>query len=230
MKILRIAAILTLAFTFQSCDSGDDPFEILNRNYLEYLLFYDSDENTTTVIVEVKNEGPLGNHLELNDDESITFRADELTFDESLVAYTKVYEGLINEGDFAYSASEGITYTSNFTGFNSVDFPSSFTSLSKQEGSTVEWTGSSLAANEAVLVIIGEYEEGQEFGTYVQGEGVSSFQIENIILEILPTGMQPAYMERSQVIGLLNEEEVPFFGGRIVSNYRSATIQVEVTE
>ncbi len=231
MKILRITALLLLAYTFQSCDSGDEPFEILNRNYLDYQIFYDSDENITSILVEVKNEQPSGNNLELNADESITFREDALMYDENLVAYTIVYEGLISEGDFVYSSSEGKNYTSTFTGFNSVDFPRSFTSISKQEGPTVEWEGSSLGENEAVTVVIGEFDGGQELGTYIEGEGISSFQIVDIILEILPVGMQPAYMKRSKVIWLSDEkDEVPFFGGRIGSQYRSKTIQVEVTE
>lgn len=234
MKSLNIfiaSVSIFLALLLISCESDDAPDFDTNENFLTYHVLYNSDLNTTTITAEFRKLDPLGSNLELDSDESITFEGDELVFDPNSISYSKTYNGLVSEGDFVYSSSEGRIYMSTLVEYQSIDFPSTFSSISKSQGATIEWVGNNLGQYESLLVVIGDYEEGEEIGSFHNELGSSSVEVDGVILEVLALGTQPAYIQRNRVVFLTNESgEATIVGGRIVAEYRSSTIQVEVVD
>ncbi|WP_462251604.1 hypothetical protein [Ekhidna sp.] len=234
---MKLSSIKTFTYSILlltivlSCESDDGPNFDTNDNFVSYFFFYDSDLDRTTITAEIKKLNVLNDNFQLESDETVTFNGDELMFDEQSVSYSRSYEGLIKEGDFVYSSSEGRVYSAALLSYQSIEFPNDFATLSKSEGATVEWVGNGLEEFESLIVVIGEYEEGQELGTFHDELGSESVDLARVTLEILPLGFQPAYIQRNKVKFLSNEEgEAPIVGGRIVVEYRSKTIQVELVE
>ncbi len=225
-----LCSIMLLAILL-SCESDEAPDIDTNDNFVSYFFFYDSDLDRTTITAEIKKLNVLNDNFQLESDETVTFNGDKLMFDEQSISYSRSYEGLVKEGDFVYTSSEGRVYSAPLLSYQSIALPNDFSTLSQSEGATIEWEGNALAEFESLIIVIGEYEEGQELGTFYDELGSESVDLGGVALEILPLGLQPAYIQRNKVKFLSSDDgEAPIVGGRIVVEYRSKTIQVELVE
>lgn len=226
LTLLLLCTLLLLQST--SCGSEDniDP-EDTNDTFLDYQVFYDVDQDQTTITAHFKNGSVLGSEIILEENESITFNGDSLQYDPLSLSYSRDYEGQIIEGDFVFKSSEGKVYTSSLFSYESIEFPPSFSDISKSEGSVINWEGSSLGNDEFIEVIIGDPEQLHFAGIFHDGEGTVSVQVSAEELTSLSIGSWPAYMRRGKRLFFTDATRA---GGRIVASYRSRTIQIEITE
>ncbi|MEO9483726.1 MAG: hypothetical protein ABJG47_09790 [Ekhidna sp.] len=210
-----------------SCTSDDGPDFDTNTNFLDYLVFYDSDLNSTIITAEFKKTDVFGSNITLEKNESITFRGEELTYDESKVLYSKEYAGLITSGDIVYTSSEGKVYTSSLVEYQSVDFSQAISSFSKSNGLVISWTGEPLVEREFIEFLIGVPEQNNFAGLVLEEEGTADLVLKSEDMAGLTSGTWPAYLQRGQ---LTYPPDLTSVGGRIVTKYRSKTIEIEVTE
>lgn len=221
LSILTIGSVI-------SCNSDETIVEDTNDTYLDYEVLHDSDANQTTVSARFTNGIVTGSEVILQENESVTFDGDLLQYDEANSEYKKSYEGRIMEGDFVFTSAEGKVYTNSMVDYETIGFPSDFTSFSKSEGLTLVWDGAILEINEHVEVGIGDPAQGSWAGDVFDGEGLSSFQFTPEGLTTLDLGTWPAKMIRAKFI-FTNGAGTTRAGSRIFHKYQS-TIQVEVTE
>ena len=168
-----------------------------DRIYTEYEQFYNSNTGTTTVIARFRFGGALGTILELDSTDNVKFNGDDLPYSIFWGAHVKEYVGNIAPGTFVYTNLDGNVFTNTVPTFETIDFPSNFTELSRSTPYDFQWTGTALGQNQEVGVFVGSWAWGDDTWNFTNSVGATNMVFGINSLSNLPLGTSIVYLDRT---------------------------------
>lgn len=168
-----------------------------DRIYTEYEQFYNSNTGTTTVIARFRFGGPLGTLLQLDSNDNVKFNGEVLPYSVFWGAHVKEYVGNIAPGTFVYTNLDGNVFTNSVPAYEAIDFPSSFTELSKSTPYDFQWVGTSLSQNQEVGVYVGTWGWGDDTWNYTNSVGATNMVFGLNSLSNLTLGSATVYLDRA---------------------------------
>lgn len=168
-----------------------------DRIYTEYEQFYNSNTGTTTVIARFRFGGPLGTLLELDSTDNVKFNGDDLPYSIFWGAHVKEYVGNIAPGTFVYTNLDGNVFTNTVPAYEAIDFPSSFTELSKSTPYDFQWVGTALSQNQEVGVYVGTWGWGDDTWNYTNSVGATNMIFGLNSLSNLTLGSATVFLDRA---------------------------------
>lgn len=227
---LVIGAFFVLAL-LTSCESEDSADVNQDRIYTVYELFYDSDDDVTTVLARFRFGSALGTTLELNEPASVFFNEEQLAYNSILLGHSTEIAGRVTTGTFTYTNVDGETFINDVPTYETIQFPNNLTTLSKSQAFSLEWEGTALGANETVGLYISSTGETPSFlddALFVQSsDGATNLVLGVNQLSNLSTGGSVFVMDRSTEVNVTEGTEA---GGRIRGKFRANNIQVTITD
>jgi hypothetical protein len=225
-KVYLFLAIAGLAF-LASC-TGESAGDVnQDKIYTEYEQFYDSNTGVTTVIARFRFGGPLGTLLELDSTDNVTFNGEDLPYSIWWGAHVKQYVGNIAPGTFVYTNLDGNVFTNTVPAFESIDFPTDFTQLSRSAAYNFVWTGTPLSQNQEVGIFVGTWSWGDDTWNYTTGVGATNMVFGTNSLANLTLGTSTVYLDRAT--RLLNIQGTSK-GGVIRGKYRAPNRNITVVQ
>ncbi len=225
MKTKNLLILFSLALLgLSSCIREDSDAVDQDRIFTEYELFYDANSDKTFARATFKFSNIFGTKLELVSPSTVTFNGEILTFNAVLAYYEKEYAGLVDNGTFQWTDTQGNTFT-NSINFTSIDYPDGITSISRDESFELNWEGSALMEKENVtLVINGENElDAQTF--FTNDIDAQSIILDKSKLERLGAGEGTVFMDRRKQPDLVEKTNA---GGIIIGRYRPENLSVMI--
>lgn len=168
-----------------------------DRIYTEYEQFYNSNTGTTTVIARFRFGGALGTILELDSTDNVKFNGDDLPYSIFWGAHVKEYVGNIAPGTFVYTNLDGNVFTNTVPAYEAIDFPSSFTELSKSTPYDFQWVGTALSQNQEVGVYVGTWGWGDDTWNYTNSVGATNMIFGLNSLSNLTLGSATVFLDRA---------------------------------
>ena len=165
----KLAILLGSAMVlFASCAKEDSANVDQDSIYQIYTLTYKAKEAKTTAKATFRFGGATGTLLELKDPASATFNADALLYAGLTGEHKREYAGLVKSGTFAYTNTDGKTYTNATRTMDTIDFPNVDT-IDASSPFDFVWIGNPLSTGETIsLTIDGTQQQNFEiFSTVV---------------------------------------------------------------
>jgi hypothetical protein len=197
MKKVLFSLSLLFAVVFTSC-TGESAGDVnQDRIYTEYEQFYNSNTGTTTVIARFRFGNALGTILELDSTDNVKFNGDDLPYSIFWGAHVREYVGNIAPGTFVYTNLDGNVFTNTVPTFETIDFPSNFTELSRSTPYDFQWTGTALGQNQEVGVFVGSWAWGDDTWNFTNSVGATNMVFGINSLSNLPLGTSTVYLDRT---------------------------------
>jgi hypothetical protein len=197
MKKVLFSLSLLFAVVFTSC-TGESAGDVnQDRIYTEYEQFYNSNTGTTTVIARFRFGNALGTILELDSTDNVKFNGDDLPYSIFWGAHVKEYVGNIAPGTFVYTNLDGNVFTNTVPTFETIDFPSNFTELSRSTPYDFQWTGTAIGQNQEVGVFVGSWAWGDDTWNFTNSVGATNMVFGINSLSNLPLGTSTVYLDRT---------------------------------
>jgi hypothetical protein len=197
MKKVLFSLSLLFAVVFTSC-TGESAGDVnQDRIYTEYEQFYNSNTGTTTVIARFRFGNALGTILELDSTDNVKFNGDDLPYSIFWGAHVREYVGNIAPGTFVYTNLDGNVYTNTVPAFETIDFPSNFTQLSRSTPYDFQWTGTAIGQNQEVGVFVGSWAWGDDTWNFTSSVGATNMVFGINSLSNLPLGTSTVYLDRT---------------------------------
>lgn len=197
MKKVLFSLSLLFAVVFTSC-TGESAGDVnQDRIYTEYEQFYNSNTGTTTVIARFRFGNALGTILELDSTDNVKFNGDDLPYSIFWGAHVKEYVGNIAPGTFVYTNLDGNVFTNTVPTFETIDFPSNFTELSRSTPYDFQWTGTPIGQNQEVGVFVGSWAWGDDTWNFTNSVGATNMVFGINSLSNLPLGTSTVYLDRT---------------------------------
>lgn len=197
MKKVLFSLSLLFAVVFTSC-TGESAGDVnQDRIYTEYEQFYNSNTGTTTVIARFRFGNALGTILELDSTDNVKFNGDDLPYSIFWGAHVREYVGNIAPGTFVYTNLDGNVFTNTVPTFETIDFPSNFTELSRSTPYDFQWTGTAIGQNQEVGVFVGSWAWGDDTWNFTNSVGATNMVFGINSLSNLPLGTSTVYLDRT---------------------------------
>ena len=197
MKKVLFSLSLLFAVFFTAC-TGESAGDVnQDRIYTEYEQFYNSNSGTTTVIARFRFGNALGTILELDSTDNVKFNGDDLPYSIFWGAHVREYVGNIAPGTFVYTNLDGNVFTNTVPTFETIDFPSNFTELSRSSAYDFQWTGTALGQNQEVGVFVGSWAWGDDTWNFTSSVGATNMVFGVNSLSNLPLGTSTVYLDRT---------------------------------
>lgn len=197
MKKVLFSLSLLFAVVFTSC-TGESAGDVnQDRIYTEYEQFYNSNTGVTTVIARFRFGGALGTLLELDSTDNVKFNGDVLPYNIFWGGHAKDYVGNIPPGTFVYTNLDGNVFTNTVPTFETIDFPSNFTELSRSSAYDFQWTGTALGQNQEVGVFVGSWAWGDDTWNFTSSVGATNMVFGVNSVSNLPLGTSTVYLDRT---------------------------------
>lgn len=197
MKKVLFSLSLLFAVIFTSC-TGESAGDVnQDRIYTEYEQFYNSNTGTTTVIARFRFGNALGTILELDSTDNVKFNGDDLPYSIFWGAHVREYVGNIAPGTFVYTNLDGNVFTNTVPTFETIDFPSNFTELSRSTPYDFQWTGTAIGQNQEVGVFVGSWAWGDDTWNFTNSVGATNMVFGINSLSNLPLGTSTVYLDRT---------------------------------
>jgi len=185
------AVVLTACLGESAGDVNQD------RIYSEYEQYYNSNTGTTTVIARFRFGGAWGSILELDSTDNVKFNGEVLPYSIFWGAHVREYAGNIAPGTFVYTNLDGNVFTNTVPSFETIDFPSNFTELSRSSAYDFQWTGTALSQKQEVGVYIGSWSWGDNTWNFTNSVGATNMVFGINSLANLPLGTSTVYLDRT---------------------------------
>lgn len=221
----RFAFLLLSIVFFQSCSKENASDVNQEKIYQYYEVFYNKNTDKTWVVARFNFGGPTGTILELDSGATVTFNNQILPYNALFAGHYKEFAGRVTTGSFVYTNLNNQTFTNTLPSVDTLAYETSFDTLIKSQANTITWSGSPLAANEAVGVFVGGWTWGDDALAYQDGDGATNLVLGITQLSSLPFGPATVYMDRAITRNLTQATSE---GGVIVAKYRCANKIVQV--
>lgn len=216
---------IALPFLLFSCEKENSEDVNQDKIYTDYELFYNKNEDKTTVVARFKFGGPTGTNLELTSGATVTFNGDPLTYNAFYVGHVKEYAGKISSGTFIYTDVDNNQFTNTTPMLDTIAFQPGFDTIVKSQANTLTWVGNPLAANQSVGVFIGSWTWGQDALYYQNQLGATNIIMGITSMNSLALGSSTVYMDRQNETNVVQGTSE---GGKIRSKYRALNKVVQV--
>ncbi|MBD2767064.1 hypothetical protein IC235_04040 [Hymenobacter sp. BT664] len=152
--INTLLVVTSLAFGLSSCQKEDSDNVNQDRIYADYSLVYDKGENKTFARAAFRFGNVTGTALELKAPSEVRFGSDAPTFVPGVNYYERSYPGLQNQITFTFKDINGKTFTNSISALEPIEFPASFTTLTKGTAYPLSWDGPVVRPGEFVDVTL----------------------------------------------------------------------------
>ncbi len=197
--------------------------------YQIYSADYDADDQSLTVSAQFRSGGSTGTSVELADGSTITHNLFTLSKSSSSgTSYRYFATGVAFASSHTWTWLDGKTQVSrsNSVEIHEIGLPSpSLSTLSKAASATISWTGSALAANETITLILADDTQSSEVVT-TSLTGGTSVTVTSADLDALNAGTFEMSFNRVYSPDL---SEATTEGGTISGSYRSARASITLT-
>jgi hypothetical protein len=159
---MRIHHLLLALFLFPfiagaddtGCQSQDSSSVEQSKIYTTYWLYYNVNTDTTYARAQFRFGGATGTTLQLSDGASVTFEGKALTFNELLDWQEVVLPGKVSSGSFVYTDTKGTKYSNPVPAISEIEFAAVPATISKSQAYQLTWTGTPLADDEVLEVVV----------------------------------------------------------------------------
>ncbi|MEL6588662.1 MAG: hypothetical protein AAFP02_05980 [Bacteroidota bacterium] len=223
LSFFSLSLILLVGLFMFSCESEPSIDVNQDRIWVEYELLYDAAEDKTTAFALFRFGNSIGTQLELSDPATVTFEGENLLFNPILARHEIELDGLVSEGTFVYTDTDGSVFSNQTPSISSADFPATPSPLpiSKSADYDIIWDGSPLGADQGLSVLVGPK-------LYLEEEqGATSITIFANRLQDLDRPSYLTFMERWEERDPI---EVTSAGGVIRAKYRAERTTAEISE
>jgi|JI8StandDraft_2_1071088.scaffolds.fasta_scaffold00731_20 hypothetical protein len=221
--------ILLMASLLWSCTPAEDAASVdQNRVYVIYELYYDANFDKTFAKAYFRFGNEFGTQLKLTGNSQVTFDGGTMVEKNvlNLTYYEREFAGFKNTGNFVWKDVNGKEYTNTVTITNAIEYPTNFTSLSKNSAFTFTWQGNALVQGETVYLGINGQAEGDARLFSQTGVGATQMILPVNQLQQLPNGSVSMILNRKN---FGTASQVTGAGGRWETSYvpKHKTIQVQ---
>ena len=208
------ATLLTLVFT--GCVR--EPSDSVNQDkiFTDYELFYNANEDKTYARATFRFSNAFGTKLELAGISEVLFEGDILTFNQALAYYEKEMAGLVEQGTFEWTDTEGNQFT-NSVSINEIAYPADLDTIDRSAAFELTWVGDELGEMENVTITANGENEGDAQVFVTNDMGSNSIILSKNLLEKIGEGPGTLFMDRRYQPGLT---EATSAGGIITGRYR----------
>ncbi len=226
-SLIKYAAIILLLSTafLTGCNLEDSGDVNQDKIWVRYELYYDANNDVTTAIARFRFGSSTGTLLELNENASVTFNDEALTFNKGYFGNVREFAGRIDSGTFVYNDLDGFAFTNMAASYDSIAFPEGFDTISKTQANTLTWDGIPLNANETVGLFIGNWEwDGDALYTQ-SADSATSIDLSTDQLSSVSIGTPILFMERWTLVPVT---EGTSKGGSIIGKYKAENKFIQV--
>lgn len=227
--ILLILALMTLQL--QGCGTSEDSNDVnQDRIYTDYEVFYNSNDDKTHVIARFRFGNAFGTILELNESSgaSVTYNGEKLAYSRFWGGHHREYAGnTAAGGSFVYTDTDGRRYTNTVPAGTSIEFPSGFDTIDKNNAQVLAWVGTPLAPNDQVGIFVGSWAWGDDALFWIDDDGATEIVLGANQMQNLALGTAEVFMDRWNAVDVVQGTAA---GGRMRYKYRAANVVVTVID
>lgn len=220
LKILVVLLLTLFSGIFAACQK--DRIANINQDkiYIDYQLYYNEDNQITTVSVLFKKKDNNGSLLKLSSKSKISFNDDVLPYNSELSCYQKEINGKIETGTFTWIDSNGKHYV-NTIALSPIEIINPDT-VYKSSDYSLQWQGSSLNTGETIYFILNGKSGGVPQLLSLDGVGKNTLVITKETWSALNVGELEVIAERIKVSDPQQKTQA---GGVMTAKYRAATVK-----
>lgn len=224
MKVSQIIFGLSLVVLF-GCNVEDSGDVNQDKIYTRYELFYNENDDKTVAVARFRFGGPTGTLLELNEDASVTFNGNALSYNPWYLGHSMEFAGWIDSGAFVYNDLDQLTFTNTVQPYDSIGFPVGLDTIVNTQANTLVWNGNALAENEHVGLFVGSWTWGDDALFIQSADNATNIVMGTNQLSNVPVGPSTLYMDRwTEVAATEGTSE----GGVVIGKYRAENRVVQI--
>ncbi len=231
MRNLIAIALTLAALAIAGCGTSEDSGDVnQDRIYTDYEVFYNSNEDKTHVIARFRFGYALGTILELKDSSgaSVTHNGAKLAYSKFWGGHHKEYAGnTVTGGTFVYTDTDGTRHTNTVPAGTSIEFPSGFDTIDKNNAQTLAWVGTFLAPNDQVGIFVGSWAWGDDALFWTDADGATEMVLGVNQMQNLAPGTAQVFMDRWNAVDVTAGTSA---GGRIRYKFRATNVVVTVID
>lgn len=225
--MIFICVILVSAvYVFSSCERESSADVNQDRIYVSYEMVYHESTDITYARASFFFGSITGTKLELADPSQVTCNGDLLGFQNALAYYEKQYTGIVNEGEYVFSNTEGASYT-NIATITEIGLPETLDTIVKGNSYELFFTGDALSAGEGVYAYINGTGENDGINVYQNTTNVTSIIIPATQTDKLTVGTNTVYLRKRHET---DAQETTEAGAICAGIYQTAEVNIEVKE
>lgn len=171
----KLIYLLFIVTVLSACTTESSDDINVSDVYQSYLLTYDKTNNNTYACAQFRDGGAMGNDIVLNSPSSVSVNNVVLTHQdfpyELYYHYFKKYTDELQEASFIFTDKYSNLYSNsaNLNSLSSIDIPSDFDKISKNNDFIFTWVGEPLSVGESVDIEIVGAQQASEFTQSDQG-------------------------------------------------------------
>lgn len=224
MKLAHILFGLSLLGLF-GCNVEDSGDVNQDKIHTRYELFYNENDDKTVAVARFRFGSATGTLLELNDNASVTFNGNPLSYNAWYLGHTMEFAGWVDSGTFVYNDLDQLTFTNTVIPYDSIGFPDGFDTIVRTQANTLSWDGNALSANEHVGLFVGSWAWGDD-ALYIQSaDNATNIVMGTNQLSNVPVGPSTLFMDRWTEVPVA---EGTSEGGVVIGKYRAENRVVQV--
>jgi len=226
MKPYFLLILALIPAVFVSCNRENSDTVQQDLIHQTYTLVYNGTEDKTYARASYRFSNGFGTLLFLSGGANVQFNGVPMDWKNLLAYYELEFPGNLSTGVFEYTDSDGNLFTNPITQVDSIAFPVSFTSLTKNGSSaTFNWVGPVLANGHDVLVTIdGTFQNDVQLFSSTNPGG-NTVILEANKINALGSGMADAWMHRNFTTTLIQATSA---GGSMSSRFEAPKTQISV--
>ena len=226
-KIIFIGVLLSMAiYFFSACERESSADVNQDRIYVSYEMVYHESTDITYARASFFFGSITGTKLELADPSDVSCNSDLLGFKSALAYYEKQYTGLIVDGQFIFSDTEGVSYTNSAT-ITEIGLPATLDTIVKGSSYELLFPGDGLASGEGVYAYIDGTGETDGINVYQNTSGATSIIIPANQTDDLTVGTNTVYLRKRHET---TAQETTSAGAICAGIYQTVEVEVEVKE
>lgn len=228
IKLILLFSVAISIASIQSCSKQDSSDVNQTKIWTHYELSYNTTNDVTDVIARFRFGGATGTILELSDSTGakVSFNGQIMPYAGLWGAHHLQFAGNITTGTFAYTNTAGTTYSNSVpAGADTVGFQAGFDTIVKSQAETFYWTGTALAANQAVGIYVGTWAWDSDALFYTEADGATSLVMGASAKNGLTPGNSTVYLSRAIQ---KNDINAPSVGGFIKYSYTTQKQNVKI--
>ena len=225
---LLLIVSITLAMLSQACQKAEDYSDVnQDKIHQNIELQYNSAEDKTYATVQFRFGNAIGTPLELAGTAKVTVDGNTMAWNDNfnLNRYEWSATGKLSSATFEYTDIDGNVFTNTAT-INDIEFPTTFTTISKAQSYDLIWVGSSLNTDDEVWVYLNEDNEANGALFKQTNDNATSITIDKAGMAKIDPSTITVWIDRNNKPAITQATSA---GGIINGQYRAIATGINLT-